>query len=283
MNRTMITASNTLSQLQHQIDLIGNNMANVDTIGYKRSEGSFNDLLVQQMNNQPYRPAEIGRLTPLGIRHGNGAKLSQAQLVLTQGALKTTDRNLDVALTQENLFFTVNVQDENGSNTRFTRDGAFYLSPVGRNGNQLQLVTAAGNAVLDESGNSIIVNGQIKDLSISNEGEMVVTTANGRQQNFNLGVVSVKKPQFLEKLGGNLYGLPANFNGLGVTENDILTPLTRNLRGEISMKQGALESSNVDLSKEMTDLITAQRMYQFQSRSVTMADQMLGLVNTIRS
>ncbi len=281
MNRTMITASNTLSQLQHQIDLIGNNMANADTNGYKRSEASFNDLLVQQMNNQPKQAAEIGRLTPLGIRHGNGAKLSQAQLVLTQGALKTTDRNLDVALTKEDLFFTVNVQDENGSSTRFTRDGAFFLSPV--NGDQLQLVTADGNAVLDESGDSIMINGQVKDLTISNEGEMVVTTTDGGEQNFNLGVVSVKKPQFLEKLGGNLYGLPTNFTGLGVTENDILTSLTGNLRGEISMKQGTLETSNVDLSKEMTDLITAQRMYQFQSRSVTMADQMLGLVNSIRS
>ena len=181
------------------------------------------------------------------------------------------------------MFFTVNVQDENGSSTRFTRDGAFFLSPVNGNGNQLQLVTADGNAVLDEFGDSIIINGQVKDLTISNEGEMIVTTTDGGEQNFNLGVVSVKKPQFLEKLGGNLYGLPANFNGLGVTENDILNPLTGNLRGEISMKQGTLETSNVDLSKEMTDLITAQRMYQFQSRSVTMADQMLGLVNSIRS
>ena len=129
MNRSMITASNTLAQIQHQIDLIGNNMANVDTNGYKRSEASFNDLLVQQMNNQPDKAKEIGRLTPLGIRHGNGAKLSQAQLVLAQGALKTTGRNLDVALTKENLFFTVNVQDQNGSSTRFTRDGAFHISP----------------------------------------------------------------------------------------------------------------------------------------------------------
>lgn len=281
MNRTMITASNTLSQLQHQIDLIGNNMANVDTNGYKRSEASFNDLLVQQMDNQRKPNAEIGRLTPLGIRHGNGARLSQAQLVLAQGSLKTTKRDLDVALTKENLLFTVNVQDQNGSNIRFTRDGAFHLSPI--NGDQLQLVTADGNQVLDEFGDPIIINGQVKELTISNEGEMIVKTADGYEQNFNLGVVSVKKPQFLEKLGGNLYGLPVNMNGLGVNENDILTPLTGNLRNDISMKQGALEASNVDVSKEMTDLITAQRMYQFQSRSVTMADQMLGLVNSIRS
>ena len=79
--------------------------------------------------------------------------------MLAQGALKTTDRNLDVALTKENLFFTVNVQDQNGSSTRFTRDGAFFLSPVAGNGNQVQLVTAEGDAVLDEFGDSIIING----------------------------------------------------------------------------------------------------------------------------
>ena len=220
-------------------------------------------------------------MTPPGIRAGNGAKLSQAQLVLTQGSLKTTDRDLDVALTKEDLFFTINVQDENGVNTRFTRDGSFFLSPVARNG--LQLVTADGHAVLDERGNSITLNGPIENLTISNEGEIIATSANGAQQHVNLGVVSVKKPQFLEKVGGNLYGFPANMNGLGVNETDILTPLTGNLRGEIGMKQRALEASNVDVAKEMSDLLTAQRMYQFQSRSVTMADQMLGLVNTIRS
>lgn len=281
MSRIMNTASNTLSQLQKQMDIISNNMANVDTTGFKRSESSFTDLLVQQLNNQPKQTAEVGRLTPPGIRAGSGAKLSQAQLVLTQGSLKTTDRDLDVALTKEDLFFTINVQDENGVNTRFTRDGSFFLSPVARNG--LQLVTADGHAVLDERGNSITLNGPIENLTISSEGEIIATSANGAQQRVNLGVVSVKKPQFLEKVGGNLYGFPANMNGLGVNETDILTPLTGNLRGEIGMKQRALEASNVDVAKEMSDLLTAQRMYQFQSRSVTMADQMLGLVNTIRS
>ena len=180
MSRTMITASNTLTQLQHQIDLIGNNIANVDTNGYKRTEGSFNDLLVQQINNQPRRDAEIGRLTPFGIRAGIGAKLSQAQQVFTQGALKTTNRNLDVALTKENLLFMVRVQDENGTNTRFTRDGAFSLSPVKGNQNQLQLVTSAGNPVLDSFGGPIIMDGPINDIIISDQGELKVTNSKRR-------------------------------------------------------------------------------------------------------
>ena len=75
MNRTMITASNTLSQLQHQIDLIGNNMANVDTNGYKRSEASFNDLLVQQMNNQP---KQDGRNRPFNTARHSSWQWGQA-------------------------------------------------------------------------------------------------------------------------------------------------------------------------------------------------------------
>lgn len=281
MNRTMVTASNTLAQLQTQMDLIGNNLANVDTVGFKRSDATFNDLLVQQMNNQPNRAAEIGRKTPLGIRHGNGARLSQAQLVLTQGALKPTDRDLDVALTKENLFFMINQTDNNGSYTRYTRDGSFFLSPSKADGNVLELVTAAGNHVLDENGKAIKIRGPISNLDISDTGVIRATTNRG-VQTFRLGVIAVNKPQMLEKLSDNLYGVPANINQLGLTRNDILTNLTGNRRGEISMKQGALEASNVDLSKEMTDLMTTQRLYQFQSRSFTIGDEMAGLVNSIR-
>ena len=104
----------------------------------------------------------------------------------------------------------------------------------------------------------------------------------GTSQEVNLGVVLVKKPQFLEQKGGNLLGLPADLNGLGVTEADILTELTGPLRNQVSIQQGVLEQSNVDMSKEMTDLINVQRGYQFHAKTITLADQMLGLVNGIR-
>ena len=82
--------------------------------------------------------------------------------MLAQGALKTTDRDLDVALTKEDLFFTVNVQDENGSSTRLTRDGAFFLSPV--NGNQTSACNSRWKSCLDESGDPIMINGTLKKL-----------------------------------------------------------------------------------------------------------------------
>ncbi|MFJ7510696.1 flagellar hook-basal body protein [Peribacillus simplex] len=280
MNRTMITATNTLNQLQSKIDQISNNIANVDTTAYKKTQTSFNDLLTQSFNNQPSETKEKGRLTTPGIRQGTGAMISQSQLMLSQGALKTTDRNLDAAFIREGQFFTVSVQDDNGVNTRFTRDGAFYLSPNAND--KMMLVTSAGHKVLDENGEPILIEGNIKDIKISENGLLIVDTEEYGEKSFGLGIVSVKKPQFLERLGGNLLGLTETINALGVTEDDIMTSLTGDSRNQAAVRQGTLEASNVDLSKEMTELINVQRSYQFQSRAVTMADQMNGLVNGIR-
>jgi flagellar basal-body rod protein FlgG len=278
----MMTATNTLNQLQLKMDNVAHNISNVDTTGYKRTESYFNDLLVQQLNNQPNDPQTLGRLTPTGIRQGNGAKLAQAQLVLTQGSLKTTGRSLDLALTNPDQFLTVRVSDETGDEVGYTRNGALFLSPVNGNTNQLMVVTAEGYPVLDEFNNSMIITGNVTDFTVSEKGQITVETAEQGTQTFDLGVVSLKKPQFMEKMGDSLYGMPANFEELGVEEDDILTTLTGGLRNEISMKQGVLEGSNVDLTKEMTDLISVQRQYQFQSRAITMGDQMLGLINSIR-
>lgn len=280
MNRTMITATNTMGQLQKQMDIIANNMANIDTNGYKRREASFTELMYQQFNNQRRPGAEVGRLTPDGIRQGTGAKLAQAQLVMTQGTLKTTDRSLDTAFTKENQLYKVLVQTEGGAEVQYTRNGAFYLSPVGEN--ELALVTADGHAILDENENPIYINGDAKEFSIDSNGRLSVTMNDGPVQNFDLAVVQVHKPQFLESRGNNLFGLPMNFAALNVGLEEVLTDLVGPLRNEIGIQQGALEASNVDMAKEMTDLMNTQRAYQFQSRSVSIADQMMGLVNGIR-
>ena len=134
-----------------------------------------------------------------------------------------------------------------------------------------------GNSILDENNNPININGQAKGYSITENGSLVVEMTDGEQQTINLGVTLVNKPQFLVSKGDNLLGLPDNLGTLNVVEGDVLTNLEGVLRNQISIKQGALEQSNVDLSKEMTDLITVQRSYQFQSRSINLADQMMGL------
>ncbi|WP_428910078.1 flagellar hook-basal body protein [Niallia sp. Krafla_26] len=280
MNRTMLTATNTLSQLQKQMDVISHNIANVDTTGYKAQKATFTDLLVQQFNNQRHAASEVGRLTPNGIRQGTGARLSQIQMVMAQGSIKQTDRELDLAFTKEGQFFRIEVPNDAGTEIQYTRDGAFYLSPTPDN--DMMLVTSNGNSVLDENNNRIIITGQPKEYQINENGQITVLMENGISETYYLGVTQIDKPQFLERKGGNLLGLPNNFAELNVDVEDILTDLEGLDRNLISMRQKALEQSNVDLSQEMTDLMQVQRSYQFQSRSINLADQMMGLINGIR-
>lgn len=280
MNRTMITATNTLAQLQKQLDLISNNMANMDTNGYKRREATFSELMYQQFDNQRRGDAEVNRLTPNGIRQGTGAMLAQAQLIMTQGSIKTTDRPLDTAFIKENQLYKTLVQTDAGNEIQYTRNGALYLSPLGEN--ELALVTADGHSMVDTNENPIYINGDPKEYQIDSNGRLTVLMTDGSSQVFDLGVVQVNKPQFLESKGNNLYGLPTNFDQLNVGMDEVLTDLVGPLRSEIGIQQRALESSNVDMAKEFTEMMTVQRAYQFQSRSVSIADQMLGLVNGIR-
>lgn len=274
MNRIMINATNTLGQLQKQLDVISNNLANADTNGFKSREATFSDLLVQQFQNQLHPNREMGRMTPEGIRLGTGAKLAQTKMNTKLGPIQTTGRSLDLALTNENQYFKVLVQENGREEIRFTRNGAFYLSPV--NGNQVMLVTAEGYPVLDEQNRPVQLNQQAgQNITVDKTGRLSV----GGGQAVNLGIVSVERPQYLEQKGNNLLGLPADST---VAIGEVARDLTGALRSEISVQQGALEKSNVDISKEMTDMINVQRSYQFQSRSVTLGDQMMGLVNSLR-
>lgn len=280
MNRTMITATNTLSQLQKQMDIASHNLSNVSTTGYKRRETSFSEMLVQQFNNHPNESPEINRMTPAGIRQGVGAKLGQSQMVADLGSLNTTNRPLDFALTTEGQYFRVLQQTENGASLRFTRDGAFYLTPTGQNENML--VTSEGHAVLDQNNNPIIISGDASNYKLLDNGRLQVQLNNGGSQEIDLGISLVRKPQFLEQVGGNLLGLPDDLAALNVTAADIYTDLNGQMSNGIALSQGMLEQSNVDMGKEMTDIMNIQRSYQFQSRSISMADQMMGLINGIR-
>jgi flagellar basal-body rod protein FlgG len=280
MNRTMITATNTLGQLQKHMDMIGHNLSNADTNGYKRREATFSELLVQQVNNQRVEEFETGRLTPLGVREGSGAKLSQSQLILNQGSLKSTGRSLDFALTSGRQFFKVLAQDDNSGAVRYTRDGAFFVSPTG-NG-EAMLVNGSGLPVLDENDNYITFSEDASSFQLGDNGILTVTDAGGIEEQFNLGIVTVENSQFLQQFGGNLLGFAENLDELGVTEDEVVTNIVGGARSDISMVQNSLEASNVDISKEMTDMLNVQRSYQFQARSISLADQMMGLVNGIR-
>jgi len=276
MIRTMNTAANTLGQLQIQLDTISNNIANSNTVGYKTKQANFQELLYQQFNNDEQDPTV--RQSPVGIRYGVGAHVSQIQSNENQGSLQLTGRNLDFAFTQSNQYFNVAMQD---GSTAYTRQGNFYMSPQGDGTNLL--VTGDGYPVLSANGTSITFPEGVSGFTMSEAGTLNVDYADGQVIQFDLAVTQITKPQVMEHLNNGAYiSVPNNLQELGYAEGDVLTELQGLNRNEVSMQIGTLESSNVDISKEMTDLIAAQRSYQFNSRAITLADQMLGLINGIR-
>lgn len=278
MIRTMITATNTMNQLQNQFDIIGNNLANSSTHGFKASQASFQELLYQQYNNDTADTAP--RQSPLGIRYGTGAKIGQTQMNWKQGSIQQTDRQLDFTLTTPKQYFNILMPGEGGEQTAYTRQGAFYASPI-ENG-QMMLVTGDGYPIADENGLPITFGEDVTGYAVRPDGVLEIQNTDGTTQTSNLGITVIERPDLMEHISGTYIGLPGNTEDLGVAEEDVLTNLQGQERGVIGLLNGALEGSNVNYEKEMTDLINVQRSYQFNSRAVSMADQMLGLINGIR-
>lgn len=280
MNRIMLNATNTMNQLQKQLDLISHNVANVDTVGYKQRSASFQELLAQQSNNQPLAQYDnqTARQSAMGIRLGSGSGLSKTELHLTQGPMKATSRMLDFAMTKEDQFFTVQVTQNGQTSTQFTRNGVFYLSPI--NNAEVMLVTADGHPVLDSDEQPIILPENVKEVKLQGSGILSAVTSDGQAIARELGVAEVIRPQMLEPRPGSLYAIPlAN----AVDPETVVGYLQGGARQDIGMQQGMLEQSNVDLASEMTELTLMQRSYQFNAKSVQFADQMMGLVNGLKS
>lgn len=279
MLRTMVTATNTLSQIQHQLDTISTNIANSNTHGYKAQQANFTEMLYQQFENDKFD--KTVRQTPVGIRYGVGAQIGQIQSNQTQGSIQMTGRDLDFALTTKNHYFNVLMTDEAGqTSTAYTRNGSFYVSPT--EPGIVTLVNSDGYQVADANGQPITFPDNVEQFTMNSDGTFVANYPNGQTQSFQLAITALQKPQVMENLQGGTYiGLPENLAELGYTEAEILTNLQGGNR-QVGVEKGALEMSNVDLSKEMTNLIQAQRSYQFNTRAVTISDQMLGLINGIR-
>lgn len=279
MLRTMVTATNTLGQLQTQLDTISNNIANSNTVGYKAQQAKFQELLYQQYNND--KLDKTLRQSPIGVRYGVGAHISQIASNEKQGSLQNTNRDLDFAMTEPNMYFNVLMPDGDGTKQVYTRQGNFYVSPI--DDETVALVTSEGYAVADNNGDIITFPRDVKDFTLSPEGRLNANYPDGQTISVNLGITEIHMSQVMEKINGGAYiGEPNNLQALGYTQADVLTNLNGNNRTRIAMQNGYLEQSNVDLSREMTNLIAAQRSYQFNSRAVTIADQMLGLINGIR-
>ncbi|PZX05897.1 flagellar basal-body rod protein FlgG [Psychrobacillus insolitus] len=279
MLRTMTTATNTMSQLHSQLDTIGNNIANSNTYGFKTTDVKFQELLYQQFNNDKADLSE--RQSPTGIRYGSGAAISQTTMNWKQGSLQSTDRNLDFAFQEPKQYLNILMPDgEGGQQTAYTRQGALYVSPT-ENG-QLMLVNGDGYPVANAEGQAILIPDNVSGFSLNESGRLIVSYPDGSTVERELAVSVLQKPQLMEHLSNAYIVLPNNLDELGVTQQDVLTDLQGEERNEISLVNGILELSNVDISKEMTELMTTQRSYQFSARSITIADQMMGLINGIR-
>lgn len=273
--RAMGQAATTMNQLQKQMDIIGHNLANSQTAGYKSRQAEFSSLLFQQINNLTDPANAQGRVTPDGIRVGTGARLGAVHQKLSLGAVQTTDRELDTMLLNEHDFFQVLVQENGAEEIRYTRDGAFYLTPV--NENEVMLVTRDGHPVYGTNG-PIQFNRNFDSIYITENGSVVVTRGGQNETVGTLAIVRIERSRLLEAVGDNLFRFP-NLNELGYNLADLVVaaPQTERL-----IQNQALEMSNVSIQDQMTQLITAQRSYQFNARTITMADQMQGLINQLR-
>lgn len=278
MIRTMVTATNTMGQLQNKLNIIGNNLANSSTHGFKASQASFQEMLYQQFSNDKADTAP--RQSPLGIRYGTGSKIAQTQMNWKLGGIQQTDRQLDFSLTTPKQYFNVLMPGENDEQTVYTRQGSFYITPI--EDGQLMLVNDDGYPIAAENGLPITFGDNVASYGVQQGGILEIQNNDGTMQTVNLGVTVIERPDLMEHISGTYIGLPGNMADLDVTEQDVLTNLQGQERGIIGLLNGALEGSNVNYEKEMTELINVQRSYQFNARSVTLADQMLGLINGIR-
>lgn len=273
--RMMGQASAAMKALQHKLDTIGHNLANSNTHGYKARKVEFQSLLKQNINNLSDPNNARGRITPNGIRVGTGAKVGTTNSNLALGAMQVTGRNLDTMLLHENHFYQIRVQQDGVDEIRYTRNGAFYVTPLG-NG-QVELVTSDGYPVYGVNG-PIRFNDHFDAIRINERGEVIVTYGTTDVVAGRLAIVEIVRPRLLEAVGDNAFRLP-DLAALGYNLDEIV----RMAPGDVPLvKNQALETSNVSIQEEMTDMINTQRAYQLNARAITTADQMQGLINQLR-
>ncbi|HVW19588.1 MAG TPA: flagellar basal-body rod protein FlgG [Opitutaceae bacterium] len=252
MNLSLYSSATGMEAQEMNLNTIANNLANVNTPGFKRSKIEFQDLLYTKPRAAGADSGNGGQI-PTGIEVGNGAKVAATSKVFTQGQVSQTGQNLDLAIQGEGLF---EVTQPDGT-IAYTRDGSFKLNAQG------QVVTADGLPV--GSGFQTIQNGAT-NITISQTGMVTVQGPNG-PQTFQLNLVRFPNAAGLESMGGNLYTETA---ASGAPQTG-----AAGQAGFGSILQGYLEGSNVNIVEEMVNLITAQRAYEVNSKSVQASDDML--------
>ncbi|CRK80929.1 flagellar hook-basal body protein [Neobacillus massiliamazoniensis] len=278
MNTSLYISSGALQAFQQKLDTTANNIANVNTTGFKQRDLSFSELLASQVNNQTVKDREVGRLTPNGLRVGYGTRTGLTQLNMEQGQPLQTGNPFDLMI-QGNGFFQIGYPSTN--EVRYTRDGNFHLSVDSNKPGNYHLVNANGGYLLDQNGTPIELNDQ-EDVNIDSSGQIQLKNKNGQGTTFlssqRVGLVDIQNPHVLQNVGNNEFAIdPAQLSN-GATAASFVRVMPS---GEANIISGSLEGSNVDLTKEMTNLMTSQRSFQLNARAVTYADQMNGIANSI--
>jgi flagellar basal-body rod protein FlgG len=259
MLRSLYSAAAGMKSQQMNLDVISNNLANVNTTGYKKSKLEFQDLLYQTSRTAGADQGG-GNQLPSSLQVGQGSVPVSTQRIFTAGDLTHTGQNLDVAI-QGDGFFQVQLPD---GTLAYTRDGAFKTDSQGR------IVTSDGYPL---QGGFQPVPAGTTNITISTSGAGTYNTASGAT-NFQLQIVRFNNPGGLDSQGHNLYKeTPAS----GTPE---LGNPGQNGFGEL--QQGSLELSNVQVVEEMVNLILAQRAYEVNSKAVQAADEMMQQSNNMR-
>lgn len=253
MLRAFSTAATGMSAQQMMVDVTANNLANINTNGFKRSQIDFQDLLYVKMKEFGTE-VSAGVTTGGGLEVGSGVRAASTVKVFTDGELTSTERSLDIALSGDG-FLQISMPD---GTTRYTRDGALEMNSLG------QLVNASGYELTP----SITIPTDYTDLTIEQDGSVNITDSSGTQS--VVGTIQLARfpnPSGLSSEGNNL-----------LRETEASGTPTTGTAGEDgfgTIQGGYLESSNVQMVSELVNLITAQRAYEVNSRAIKAGDEML--------
>ena len=262
--QTLYTAATGMTSMETRLDVIANNLANVQTIGFKKDRANFEDLFYRH-EKMPGAPDSAGEYTPTGISIGLGSKVTSVQSDFAQGAFEVTDEELDVAIVGQGFF---QVQDPNGDPV-YTRAGKFSKNA---NGNLVMSSANVGRQLQPP----ITIPPDATNIVISAEG-IVSVRQPGSQTLSQIGQIELGQfinPAGLLKLGENLY-----------SETDSSGTATLGNPGQDGMgtlRQGSLEASNVNPVQELIGLITTQRAFELNSKAVQVGDEMMQIVANLR-
>ena len=260
--RLIGTAASGIRAQQVAIDTIGNNIANVNTLGFKASQVDFAEALSTEVRSVNSKTGGNSGVAVLGV--GAGVVYNAIGTNFQQGTLAPSDRPLDLGIDGSG-FFQVKTPD---GKTGYTRVGAFQVDGSG------QLADMQGNVVQP----SISISSGATDLSVTSNGEITGVVAGATTTFGQISLAGFQNPEGLQKNGNNLFVITVNSGPpqVGQPGTTIGNQVLGTIRGQ------SLEQSNVDLAASMTDLMQVQRAYQVNARLVSDGDQMWGIANTMR-